>query len=175
MLLSDQEQIEQWNQIVKDEISGAYLGVQNSATSAKILEMIENDKQAITENSQKFHKLVDEYIIAKRQLIIHHNAVNELIAKKTEQEQIYNTLQTSAKKEEQGIEKLSESGTSQTDSHKRLEKELQDQVASQRTRIDEMKHLIDKTVTSRDQWQKKTHSLYQQLQALMKLDKVQLH
>ena len=164
--------MEQWNQIVKDEFSGASLGVQDFATSSKIMEMIENDKKAITENQQKFHKLVDEYTISKRQLNIHQNAINELKAKQREQQHIYETLGKSAKDEEKGLEAVSETGGLPTDSHKELEKKLQDQVASQKGQIDEMQHLIDKTIATRDQWEKKTHSLYKQLHALMKLDKV---
>ena len=172
MLLSEQDQMEQWNQIVKDELSGAYLGVQDSATSAKIQKMIKDDKKAINENTQKFHKLIDDYVISKRQLIILENAIKELTAKKHEQEQVYSKLGAYAREEEKAIDAVSGSGGSVTGSHNELENKLRDQVASEKAQINELQQLIGKAIANRDKWEKKTHALQAELHALTKLDTV---
>lgn len=77
-LLSQQEQSKKLNEMLQEEFSGANIGEE---TSAKIHEMLSNDQKAIKENSEKFKKILPQYIIAKQQVNIHTTALNELMAK----------------------------------------------------------------------------------------------
>ena len=98
-----------------------------------------------------------------------------MIIKKSEQNQVFHELAVTTEREREEIEKVAESGQTemtQSNTHNKLEKELETEVASEKKQIDQLSHLIEKATTTRDQWQKKSDTLHQQLQALMELDKV---
>eukprot|EP01083_Nonionella_stella_P205728 748905_1 len=170
-LLSEQESDQKWNEIVQDEFSGSKLNEMDVKTSSRISELIRHDKSAINENSAKFHKLLPEYIIAKRQVDIEDAALHELNHKRNKIQHSFEAMQVSTKKEQKGIEAVSESGTEQTDSHKTLEKDLEDEVALIKKQLDAIHHLIHSTTTARDQWLKHSHTLHEQLLSIMQLDK----
>eukprot|EP01084_Bolivina_argentea_P066435 121093_1 len=169
-LLADQESYKQWNAIVKNEFSAANLHQIDSKTSERIMQMINHDKAAITENSDKFHKLLPEYILAKRQVDIQNAELNELTHKRNKEESKFKAIQLSTQKEQKAIEMVSESGTKQTDLNSKLEKELEDELSLLKNELDQIHHLIHSTTTTRDQWLKKSQTLHQQLLSIMKLD-----
>ena len=51
--------------MVKDEFHGSNLGEMQSEAANKILEMLDNDKQAISENADEFKKILPQYILAQ--------------------------------------------------------------------------------------------------------------
>ena len=86
----------------------------------------------------------------------------------------YSEIKKATKSEQSGIEKVSETGTKETKSHKTLEKDLEDETALIKKQIDKLEHLIHSTISSRDHWLTKAKNLHQSLLSIMKLDKVNI-